>query len=266
LSYFVAWELTEANPVVDLSLFTRRNFRYGVIALSLGFFGFFATTIIFPLWLQTTMGYTATWAGLATAPSGLLAIVLMPLVGRNIQRLPLRLISSFSFVAFGISALWFGSFNLDATFGQLVWLRVFQGIGVASFFIPINQIILSGLPPQRLAAASGLSNFFRTLAASFATAISVFVWDHRGTFHHAVLSEYVNAYNPPANAYLEQLHDIGLPPDSAYAFVDRMLSQQGVMLATNDVFYAIGVLCLLLIGSIWLTRPPFTTAGAGGGH
>ena len=266
LTYFIVWELTEKHPIVDLSLFARRNFRYGVIALSLGFFGFFATTIIFPLWLQTTMGYTATWAGLATAPSGLLALILMPLIGRNIQRLPLRAIASFSFVTFGICAFWFGSFNLDAEFGQLVWPRVLQGVGIATFFIPINQIILSGLPPERLAVASGLSNFFRTLAASFATAISVFVWDHRAIQHHATLSEHVNVYSPAAIDYLQRMQALGLPQDSSYALLNNLLSRQGVMNATNDVFWLIGVLCVLLIGSIWLTRPPFVTAGSGGGH
>jgi MFS transporter, DHA2 family, multidrug resistance protein len=266
LCYFVVWELTEKHPVVDLKLFSRRNFRYGVIALSVGFFGFFATTIIFPLWLQTTMGYTATWAGLATAPSGVLAIILMPLIGRNITRLPLRVLASISFIVFGIAAFWFGSFNLDASFGQLVWPRVFQGVAIATFFIPINQIILSGLPPDRLAVASGLSNFFRTIAASFATAISVFVWDHRAIYHHAVLNEYVSTSNPLAVDYLDKAKALGLPVDSTNALVDHVVSQQGVMLATNDVFFGIGVISLLLIGSIWMTRPPFGTVGAGAGH
>jgi MFS transporter, DHA2 family, multidrug resistance protein len=266
LAYFVVWELTDKFPVVDLSLFARRNFRYGVIALSVGFFGFFATTIIFPLWLQTTMGYTATWAGLATAPSGLLALVLMPLIGRNITRLPLRVLSSFSFTAFAIAAFWFGSFNLDASFGQLVWPRIFQGLAIATFFIPINQIILSGLPPNRLAVASGLSNFFRTLAASFATAISVFVWDHRAIYHHTVLNEYVNVSNPPAVAFIDAAQTAGLSSDSAHALVDQVVSQQSVMLATNDVFWGIGIVCVFLIGSIWLCKPPFGTVGAGQGH
>jgi MFS transporter, DHA2 family, multidrug resistance protein len=266
ISYFIAWELTERHPVVDLSLFKRRNFRFGVVALSLGFFGFFATTIIFPLWLQTVMGYTATWAGLATAPSGVLAVVLMPLVGRNIQRLPLRVVGSFSFLAFAISAFWFGSFNLDASFGQLVLPRFFQGLAVATFFIPMNQIILSGLAPQQLAAAAGLSNFFRTIGASFATAISVFVWDHRSEFHHAVLNEHVNVYNPQATEYINQAHALGLSPDTTNALIDNMVTRQGVMLATNDVFWALGMLFVLLIGAIWLTKPPFGTVGAGGGH
>ncbi|HEX6832887.1 MAG TPA: MFS transporter, partial [Rudaea sp.] len=167
---------------------------------------------------------------------------------------------------FGISAFWFGSFNLDASFNQLVWPRVFQGLGVASFFIPINQIILSGLEPNRLAAASGLSNFFRTIAASFATAISVFLWDHRAIYHHAVLNEYVSTSNPLATDYLQQAQNLGIPEASANALLNQQLTQQSVMLATNDVFWCIGVLCVLLIGSIWLTRPPFGTVGAGGGH
>jgi len=59
------------------------------------YFALSGVNIIFPLWLQTTVGYTATWAGLAVAPVGLLALVAAPIVGRNMNRLNLRLAASF---------------------------------------------------------------------------------------------------------------------------------------------------------------------------
>ncbi|MEJ0044940.1 MAG: DHA2 family efflux MFS transporter permease subunit [Rhodospirillales bacterium] len=80
---FLIWELTEEHPVVDLALFKYRNFRNGVIALALGFAGFFATTILLPLWLQTQLNYTPGWAGLVLAPGGVLALILSPLVGEK---------------------------------------------------------------------------------------------------------------------------------------------------------------------------------------
>jgi len=68
---WLIWELTEKHPVVDLSLFRSRNFTIGVIGLSLGMTAFFGINVIFPLWLQTVIGYTASWAGYATAPVGM---------------------------------------------------------------------------------------------------------------------------------------------------------------------------------------------------
>ncbi len=86
LTFLVVWEIHAKHPVVDLTLFKQRNFTVGVISLSLGMFAFFGINVVFPLWLQTTLGYTATWAGLASAPVGVLAFLLSPILGRNMQQ------------------------------------------------------------------------------------------------------------------------------------------------------------------------------------
>ena len=81
---FVAWELTDAHPVVDLRLFGGRNFAVGVLAVSVAYGLFFGNVVLLPLWLQQWMGYTATSAGMALAPVGLFAILLTPLVGKKV--------------------------------------------------------------------------------------------------------------------------------------------------------------------------------------
>jgi hypothetical protein len=65
LSYFIVWELTERHPIMHLSLFRGINFTVGTVAISLGYLVFFGNIVIFSLWLQTQMAYTATWAGFA---------------------------------------------------------------------------------------------------------------------------------------------------------------------------------------------------------
>src|ERR1700676_3401237 len=76
LSLFVVWELTEQHPVVDLRLFSRRNFWTSTLAMSLAYGTFFGNLVLLPLWLQQYMGYTATLAGMVLAPVGILAILL----------------------------------------------------------------------------------------------------------------------------------------------------------------------------------------------
>ena len=82
LTYFIVWELDEKYPIVDLSLFKNRNFTIGVLTTSLGFMVYMGTLTLLPLVLQSNLGYTATWAGLAAAPIGFLPIFLSPLIGR----------------------------------------------------------------------------------------------------------------------------------------------------------------------------------------
>ncbi|GAA5786859.1 MFS transporter [Chitiniphilus shinanonensis] len=267
LSFLVVWELTDEHPIVDLSLFKSRNFLVGVAALSLGVFCFFGSTVLFPLWLQTVMGYTATWSGLATAPVGVLAFILSPIIGKNIQRLDLRMISSFAFMVFAATMFWFSSFTLETAFDQVILPRILQGIGVACFFVPVNQIVLSGLPVSRLAAASGLANFFRTISGSFATAISVFVWDHRAAFHHARLTEHITALDPATQDYVSRLQALGLPQNAAYGQIEQVINQQAFQIATSEVFHSLALIFVALVFIVWFAKPPFGTAGGrGGGH
>jgi DHA2 family multidrug resistance protein len=266
IAFFIGWELTERHPVVDLFLFGRRNFSVGVFALSIGMIAFFAINVAFPLWLQIDLNYTATWAGLATAPVGILAFLFSPLIGRNVQRLELRLVSTCAFIIFGVCALWFAKFPSNAEFGQMVAPRFLMGLGIACFFVPINQIILSGLKPEQIASAAGISNFCRTISASFSTAVTVTIWQHRGDFHHAVLAERMNAASPMATDYLQQLRALGATDTHAWSLVNNVVTREALTLAVNDVFLLCAVLFFLMIPVIWIARPPFGNAGPGAAH
>jgi DHA2 family multidrug resistance protein len=263
LAFLIPWELTDRHPVVDLHLFSRRNFRVGTIVVGLAYFGLSAVNIIFPLWLQTTLGYTATWSGLAVAPIGLLAMVASPLVGRNMNRMNLRLAASFAFCVFGIAVFWCATLNEQASFSQFATPRFFQGLGLAFFFLPLNQILLSGVPPGDLASASGLSNFVRTMSGSIATAVTVWTWNRRTDFHHSILVEHVRNSSGGWVQYQADLGAQGIAGDGAFQYVDRLIGGQAATLAVNDVFFALGCLFLLLVPCVWFAKPPFT-GGRGG--
>ena len=266
LTYFVAWELTEKHPVVDLSLFRSRNFTIGVAAMSFGMFAFFGINVVFPLWLQVTLNYTATWAGLATAPVGVLAFLMSPILGRNLHRLDLRGVVTFSFIVFALTSYWFSTFDSLASFSSLVWPRFVMGIAIPCFFIPLNQIYLSGLPPEQIASATGLSNFCRTMGSSMSTAITVTLWQHRGESHHATLTENIDATHPAATGFLQQMSHMGLSHTQGLGLLNQLVTRESLTLAVNDVFIGCAVLFVLLIPILWFARPPFGSAGGAVGH
>ncbi|WP_243039945.1 DHA2 family efflux MFS transporter permease subunit [Dyella sedimenti] len=266
LTFLVVWELHARHPVVELGLFRQRNFTAGVIALSLGMFAFFGINVVFPLWLQTTLGYTATWAGLATAPVGILAFLLSPILGRNMQRLDLRMVVTFAFAVFAATAYWFSTFDSSASFATLVLPRFVMGIAIPCFFIPLNQIYLAGLPANEIASASGLANFFRTLGSSVSTAVTVTLWQHRGIQHHATLTENVAPANPASGQILRQLTHGGMSQMQALGYTDQLVNREALTLAVNDIFWLCAILFILLIPVIWLARPPFGSAGGAVGH
>src|SRR5215831_3114069 len=147
VTVFVIWELTDEHPIVDLSLFRRRNFWVSTLAMLLAYGMFFGNVVLLPLWLQQYMGYTATLAGLVLAPVGLLAIVLTPIVGRVMHRVDPRIFVTISFGVFALVLFMRAHFNTDATIGTLLVPTVIQGAAMACFFIPLISIGLSGLTP-----------------------------------------------------------------------------------------------------------------------
>ena len=266
LTFLIVWEIHAKHPVVDLSLFKRRNFTIGVAALSLGMMAFFGINVVFPLWLQTTLAYTATWAGLATAPVGILAFLMAPVIGANINRLELRGVVTLAFLIFAGTSFWFASFDSSASFASLVLPRFVMGAAIACFFIPLNQIYLSGLPAQDIASASGLANFCRTMGSSVSTAAAVTLWQHRGEYHHAVLTESVNPASPAATSFLQQLSHMGASGKTGLTLVDQLVTREALTLAVNDVFWVCAILFLALIPMLWLAKPPFGSAGGAVGH
>jgi DHA2 family multidrug resistance protein len=126
---------------------------------------------------------------------------------------------------------------------------------MSCFFIPLSVILLSGISPDRIPAASGLSSFVRIVAGSFGTSIATTVWQDRAAMHHAQLVESVSPSNFAATQVLAGLNSAGLSPEQALAQVNRLVDQQSYMLAVNDVFYASALIFLLLIPVVWLSRP-----------
>jgi DHA2 family multidrug resistance protein len=254
-AFFLVWELTDKHPVVDLSLFKRRNFWSGALATAVAYGLFFGNVVILPLWLQQYMGYTATQAGMIMAPVGLLAIVFSPIVGLTVAKIDPRRYATFSFLVFAL-VLWMRSnFNTQADFWTIMIPTVIQGVAMAFFFIPLVTITLSGLAPDRIAAASGLSNFARITAGAMGTSIATTVWENRAALHHAQLVESVNQGNAAASSAMAGLAGSGFSTEQVLAQLNRMVDQQSFMLAANDVFYASAVLFLLLIPFVWLAKP-----------
>jgi DHA2 family multidrug resistance protein len=187
-------------------------------------------------------------------------------VGRNMMRLNLRLAASFAFCIFGFSVFWTATLNETASFIQFATPRFLQGLGVAFFFLPLNQILMSGVGPNELASASGVSNFVRTMSGSFATAITVWIWNRRSDYHHAVLTEHINNASSPWAHYLAQLGTHGIHGVGASEYVNQVISSQASTLGVNDVFNMLGLLYIVLIPFVWFAKPPFGARAAPASH
>jgi MFS transporter, DHA2 family, multidrug resistance protein len=251
---WVIWEIGETYPVVDLSLFKKRNFALGTLAFCLGYAVFFANVLLLPLWLQTNIGYTATWAGLVAAPSGVVAVLLTPVAARFMSRVDARVLATIAFGAFAVSYFMRANYTADAGFWDFVWPLAVQGIAMSTFFVAMLTISLDGIPPERIPSASGISNFTRITAGGFAASITTTMWDRREALHQSRLADGSSAYSPAMQQALDHLHHLGFGDGQAYALLARSLVGQAYTMASDDLFWLSGWLSIAMIAVVWLAR------------
>jgi DHA2 family multidrug resistance protein len=253
---WLIWNLTEKHPIVDLSLFKSRSFGLGTLAMCLGYAVFFGNIVLMPLWLQSYLGYTATWAGLVSAPSGMTAVITSLFVGRLMRRHDPRILAACAFGFYAISYFMRAALTTDASFFAFVAPQLVQGFAMGLFFVTLLAVIFDGLPPEKIPAASGLTNFLRITASSFATSLTTTFWDRRETLHQTHLADTISVYAPAYQQSLAQMHQFGLTNQAAAGAMTRGLVSQSYLLSSLDLFYLSGWLCVLLIPLCFLVRRP----------
>jgi len=258
---FLIWELSQKHPIIDLSLFKNRNFSIGTLALCLGYGVFFGAVVLQPLWMQTWLGYNATWAGLIAAPSGVVAVLVSPFVGKYISKFDTRWFALFAFFVFGVSYFMRAGYTADASYSAYIMPLLVQGIAMSIFFIALLTIILDGVPPAQIPAASGLSNFLRIIAGSFATSITTTFWDNHAALHQTRLAETSSIYDPSLTEAINQLTATGLNQHQAIAVLNHELGNQAHLMSALDFFWIAGWLCWGIAALVLLTRRPQGTGG-----
>ena len=256
----IIWELTDDNPVVDVSLFKSRNFTVGCVSTSLAFLVYSGTVVLIPLLLQQVYNYTATWAGLAAAPVGLLPILLAPIIGKFGNKIDMRILITVSFMVYALTFYWRAvTFEPEMTFMDVALPQFVQGLAVACFFMPLTTITLSGLPPEKMASASSLFNFLRTLAGSVGTSLTTFMWYNREAVHHTQLTEAINPYNPISQQFFQTMGSFGLSEEQTASYLARQITAQGFIIGANEIFLVSAITFISLVVLIWFAKPPFSS-------
>ena len=250
----VLWELTDPHPIVDLRLFANREFTAGTLSVMVGFGVYYGALVLVPLWLQTQQGYTATWAGIATAPLGIAGIVTAPLINRLQGRTDPRHLATLALIGWGTASFWRMGFNADVAIGDIAANSLLMGAATAFFLTPLVSLSIAGLPRDRLPAASGLQNALRRIGTSMATAVAPTYFERRARVHNSDLVDRITPFDPAASDWLARLEHMGMSPSGALASVARTIDIQAHMLALNDFSFGCLLLFIATLLPVWLIR------------
>ena len=241
-----------------------RNFVIATMVSCIGYALFFGANLLQPLWLQTRMGYIATWAGLVAAPSGVVAVILTPFAARAMSKIDARWTASLSLLAFAASFYLRSLYTTDVSFGVLVVPMLVQGIAMSTFFVSMVTLTLNGVQGNQVPQASGLYNFLRITAGSFAASVVGTWWEQSANMHQSRLSEVIGSTDPAFTGAIGRLQGMGMSLQQSVGMVTNQVTAQAFLLATDDIFRIAAFAMVVLIPCIWLTKKAL--AGGGSAH
>jgi DHA2 family multidrug resistance protein len=272
---FIVWEWNHEHPVVDVRMFKSRNFAMSnAMMLMLGV-SLFGTTVLLPQFTQILMGYTAEQAGMALSPGGFVVILLLPLVGTLVSRVDPRYLIAFGFTVLSASMFYMTTHLYQGIdFKTAVFLRVYQSVGIAFLFVPINTLVYAGVAPEKNNSVSGIVNLSRNMGGDVGIAFVTTFIARRSQKHQVDLSSHTSHYSAPFQAKLEALaaaiqHTGTSAADAmhkATAALYGQLLQQSATLAYIDVLEVLGFGTALMVPLLLLTQKPKPGGPAAMGH
>ena len=262
LVLFVVVEWFHVNPVVDLSLLANRSFLLANFAMfALGFI-LYGSSVVLPMLTQQLMGYTATQAGLILSPGALVVMMIMPMVGKILQRRQPKELATVGMTINAIAMFLMAHLTLQADLPTIVKFRMIQGIGLALLFVPINAMGFAHAPRDKVNAATGIINLSRNLGASFGISLVTAMIANRAQVHQTQLVSHLTPSDPTYLAWLERARQMlvlrGFTPadavQKANGMLGNILNQQANTLSFMEVFFALGCLSLLAVPIVLATK------------
>jgi DHA2 family multidrug resistance protein len=266
LIFLIFWEWHHKDPIIDLHLFRSRTFATANFLMFMLGFALLGSTLLLPLFMQTMLGYTAQRSGMALMPGGFTIMVCMPIVGFLLSRYSPRWLMLFGMSMLSFSLFHMTGFDLGVDFRTVTMARVYQAMGLAFLFVPINTAAYSGLPRDKNNAASGLMNLARNIGGSVGISFVTTSLTRRAQIHQARIVETLNAANPQFRSTVRGMTGIfsgggfgpgtgpGTAQQHAYAMIQANVIRQSTMLAYIDNFWVLGVVIACLVPCVFLIK------------
>ena len=261
---FIIREIMADDPVVRLRIFKDPTYATGTFLITVLGFVLYGSLVILPIFLQTMIHYPAIQAGLATAPRGIGAFIMMPIAGILVTKIdPRKLLMAGILTASG-SLLYFSTINQSAGYWNIFWPQFIQGMSLGLIFLPLSTVTMFNLPKEDLRYATSMFNLMRNLGGSIGIAVGTVLISRSTQSHLNQMGERINAYNPASQTMLTQLKatlmatgmDAVAATERAYAMINGMVTQQAMMVAYLETFRLYGLVFLFAIPLIFILRRP----------
>ena len=180
---FVAWERSVQEPMLPMRFFRNRAFSAANAASLLMYFGMFGSIFLLTQFFQTAQGYSPLEAGLRVLPWTAMPMIVAPIAGALSDRIGGRPLMATGLALQAIGLAWIASVS-TATVGyaSLVGPFVLSGIGMALFFAPVANVVLSAVRRVEEGKASGANNAIREVGGVLGVAVLASIFARAGGY------------------------------------------------------------------------------------
>jgi DHA2 family multidrug resistance protein len=225
-------------------------------------FVLYGSMVVLPVILQTLFGYPALEAGIVMAPRGIGSLLLSPIVGILISRVDARWMTACGIILCAITMFWFGLLNLNLGYRDLFWPQIFQGISFSLLFVPLTTLAMRNISREEMGNATSIFNLMRNIGGSIGIATATTMLERNRQTYINILGTHVTPYDqnsqPMLGGLKSMLTSAGLDPatagERANAMIFGMVQRQATMLSFIDLMHLFGVLFIVLLPLLWLTR------------
>lgn len=263
---------TQEEPIVDLRAFNNINFAFGSLFSFVMGIGLYGLTYLYPLFLGRIRGYDSLQIGEALFVSGLAMFAMAPVSGILSRKMDPRLMMMIGFVGFAAGTWRMTHLTADWDFYELLLPQILRGASLMLCMVPINNVALGTLPPERLKNASGLFNLTRNLGGAVGLAIINTILTNRNDFHYERLAEHVRWGDVEAETKLANMtrsfasHGVD-GATVALSKLSGMVHQQASLMSFMDVFWLLTAMFTSLAFLVmFMSKPPEAAGSGGGGH
>src|SRR3954449_8102859 len=180
---FALWEARTEQPMLPLRFFRSRTFSLANVASLLMFFGMFGSIFLLSQFFQTVQGYSPLQSGLRILPWTAMPIFIAPLAGAMSDRIGGHRIMGVGLALQATGLAWIAAVSTASTaYSELVIPFMLSGIGMALFFAPVANVVLSAVRPDEEGKASGANNAIRELGGVFGVAVLAAVFSRVGGY------------------------------------------------------------------------------------
>jgi DHA2 family multidrug resistance protein len=267
----IVYLLMARNPVVDLRVFKDRNFALGSLQIAIMGGVLYASAVLIPQYAQQQLGYTATWAGLVLAPGAVVLVMLIPITGKVLNRVPAKYVIATGGLALGCALLFSMNLVPGLDFWHLAVFRAAQTAALALLFVPISTIAYATLAPSQNGDAAALFSMARNVFGGLGISISTALVASHEQSRQAHLIAHLSPGNQPYQALLQQIQQalvnsgqsVQQAIQGAPGEVFQMLRTQTAVLAYNDVFLISACMAFVLIPTALLLSGVKAKAASG---